>query len=192
MGITVLQVEDNYWYYDSAKKYLEKHEIYIETWVDSLERAVEELKKRDYDFILVDMELYGDKRAGIDVIKAITNLTKGYIVVLSGSGLEQYRVYDAIEAGAYAYEYKSDIRKIPFLIDDILKGTYVPIYYIAAEKMNNLKGKQKAVAEDYLENNLSPKEISKKHNKSYRATIVQISRIKSKFGAAWKYIFGKK
>lgn len=190
MAITVLYIEDNFWNYDSLKLYLEvEHKIYIEEWVDNVEKAVKALKKRDFDYILIDMELHGNKKAGIEVIKAIKNLTKGYLVVLSGSGLDD-RVYEAYENGAHAYEYKLHNSKIPIVFDELARGCYVQMYYIAGEKKNQLNEEQKKITED-LKNKLSIKDISKKHKKSYKATSSQISRIKKKFGVAWDYIFGK-
>lgn len=192
MAITVLHIEDNYAYHESLKMYLENfHGILITAIVDTSEEAIEILKNQDFDFIFVDMSLYGNEWAGIDIIKDIRKFTKAYIIVLSGSTLQRQRVHEAYEVGAYAYEYKMYMEKIPIVINEILQGIYTPMYYITEDKIKHLKEEQKTIFED-LQNKLTPKEISKKHKKSYKATINQISRIKKKLGLTWNYIFGKK
>jgi DNA-binding NarL/FixJ family response regulator len=197
MAIKVLHIEDNPHYADCLKLYFEKYnveidiKIEVDTCVDNLNDAIMKLKEKVYDFILVDMELHNDPKAGIKIIKEISLLTNAYILILSGSDLNKNTVYEAYEAGAYAYEYKSHIEKIPIVLDDIIKGYYIPRYYIQAQKIKSLKNEQQIIVND-INNKLTTKEISIKHNKSYVSTTRQIRRIKEKLGPVWKYIFGKK
>ena len=197
MTIKVLHIEDNPHYADCLKLYFEKYsadieiEIQIESCVDNLHDALLKLSTQIYDFILVDMELNEDTKAGIKIIKEIAPLTNAYILILSGSNLKRDTVYEAYEAGAYAYEYKSHMEKIPMIIDDIIKGYYIPRYYMEAQKIKSLKCEQKIILND-IENNLTPKQISVKHHKTYSTTTRQIRRIKQKLGPIWTYIFGEK
>lgn len=83
-------------------------------WVDSAERAIEELKHADYKLVLLDYHLPGAD--GLEVLAQIRNLPdpQPAVIMLTGSGSETVAV-EAMKRGARDYLTKGDLDVAPLL-----------------------------------------------------------------------------
>ncbi|MEI6422510.1 MAG: fused response regulator/phosphatase [Lentisphaerota bacterium] len=114
--IQLLLVEDNPMDAALAQRLLQTlgKELPVDTcWVDSAEKALAELRKKQYDLVLLDYQLPG--ASGLDVLSELHNLPhfqQPAVIMLTASGSEKVAV-EAMKSGAKDYLRKDELAAAP-------------------------------------------------------------------------------
>lgn len=103
-NFSILVVDDQMEYRDVLKLILEENGYNVDS-VDSGERALEEMKKRDYNLVVTDLIM--DGMDGIELLRRIKYLNKELeVIIITGYGSIENAV-SAMKEGAFSYFIKS-------------------------------------------------------------------------------------
>ena len=105
---SILIVEDDSLLRNSIKNILERREYEVGE-ANSVETAIQTLKKNVFDLILLDITLKDG--SGMDVLRKVSNIYKNRVIIISGTGTIDIAV-EAIKMGAFAFLQKPVARDV--------------------------------------------------------------------------------
>ena len=105
---SILIVEDDSLLRNSIKNILERREYKVGE-ANSVETAIQTLKKNVFDLILLDITLKDG--SGMDVLRKVSNIYKNRVIIISGTGTIDIAV-EAIKMGAFAFLQKPVAREV--------------------------------------------------------------------------------
>lgn len=102
MNYSILLIDDNIDFTMSVKEYLSSEGITVNKIISKTDEALEEVKNKNYDIIIIDMELNGNMYAGLEIIKSIKNRENIGFIVVTGHN-EANLMLDTLNCGILRY-----------------------------------------------------------------------------------------
>jgi len=120
--ISMLIVEDEKDWLEAITLFLKKEDdLEIAGCAYSREEAVEILKNKRVDIILLDINLNGNKLDGIDAISDFRKISDAEIIMVTSMD-DREIVIDSFNAGAVHYVLKSEFLVLPHVIRSVVRG----------------------------------------------------------------------